>query len=185
MLAGVYGLFFEFSNPGLVLPGVLGAVCLLLGLFALQMLPVNYAGLALVLLGMSFMVAETFLPSFGALGIGGVDCVRHRRGHADRHRHPGLRRAAVADRDIEPCFGDIHSSSRHCAQGAPPAGSDRPRALIGCIGEMLTDAQPEGWACVHSEQWRVKTALPIKRGQRMRVLARNDLVLTVSPIESE
>src|SRR5204863_7976195 len=72
MLVGIYGLLFEFSNPGFVLPGVVGAICLLLGLFALQMLPVNYAGLALILLGLAFMVAEAFLPSFGALGVGGI-----------------------------------------------------------------------------------------------------------------
>ena len=72
MLIGIYGLFFEFSNPGFVLPGVVGGICLLLALYALQMLPVNYAGLALILLGIAFMVAEAFVPSFGALGIGGI-----------------------------------------------------------------------------------------------------------------
>jgi membrane-bound serine protease (ClpP class) len=65
MMLGIYGLFFEFSNPGFVLPGVVGAICLLLGLFALNMLPVNYAGLTLVLLGMAFLIAEAFLPSSG------------------------------------------------------------------------------------------------------------------------
>ena len=72
MMIGVYGLFFEFSNPGFVLPGVVGAIALLLGLFALHMLPVNYAGLGLLLLGIGFMVAEVFIGSFGALGVGGI-----------------------------------------------------------------------------------------------------------------
>ena len=72
MLLGIYGLFFELANPGAVVPGVIGTICLLVAMFALQMLPVNYAGLALVLLGITFMVAEVFVPSFGALGIGGV-----------------------------------------------------------------------------------------------------------------
>src|SRR5271167_1133890 len=72
MMLGVYGLFFEFSNPGFVLPGVVGAICLCLGLFALNMLPVNYAGLTLVLLGLAFLVAEAFLPSYGSLGVGGI-----------------------------------------------------------------------------------------------------------------
>src|SRR5207237_1057266 len=72
MMLGIYGLFFEFSNPGFVLPGVVGAICLCLGLFALNMLPVNYAGLTLVLLGLAFLVAEVFLPSYGSLGVGGI-----------------------------------------------------------------------------------------------------------------
>ena len=72
MMIGVYGLIFEFSNPGSGVGGVLGGISLILGLYALQLLPVNYAGAALILLGIAFMAAEAFLPSFGILGIGGV-----------------------------------------------------------------------------------------------------------------
>ncbi|HET9680017.1 MAG TPA: nodulation protein NfeD, partial [Gammaproteobacteria bacterium] len=72
MLAGIYGLMFEGFNPGAILPGVVGAVCLLLALFAFQLLPVNYAGVALIVLGIGFMVGEMFVPSFGALGLGGL-----------------------------------------------------------------------------------------------------------------
>jgi membrane-bound serine protease (ClpP class) len=72
MMLGVYGLIFEFASPGLAIPGVLGAICLLLGLYALNVLPVNYAGLALMGVGIAFMVAEAFVPSFGALGLGGL-----------------------------------------------------------------------------------------------------------------
>jgi len=72
MLIGIYGLIFEFSNPGVGLPGVVGSVCLLLALYALQMLPVSYAGLGLIALGCALMAAEAFAPSFGVLGIGGV-----------------------------------------------------------------------------------------------------------------
>lgn len=72
MLVGIYGLIFELANPGSLVPGVLGGICLLLALFAFQALPVNYAGLGLILLGILFMVAEALVPSFGALGVGGV-----------------------------------------------------------------------------------------------------------------
>ena len=72
MLIGIYGLLLEFYNPGVGLPGVLGGICLLLGMYALQMLPVNYAGLALILLGIILLVAEAFSPSFGILGLGGI-----------------------------------------------------------------------------------------------------------------
>src|ERR671924_656524 len=72
ILVGVYALIFEFMNPGLVLPGVVGAICLLIALYAFHLLPVNYAGLALIALGIGFMVAEAFLPAFGSLGVGGL-----------------------------------------------------------------------------------------------------------------
>ncbi len=72
VLLGIYALLFEFSNPGLVLPGVVGAICILLAMYAFQLLPVNYAGLALILLGIAFMIGEAFLPAFGSLGIGGL-----------------------------------------------------------------------------------------------------------------
>ena len=71
-MIGMYGLFFEFANPGFVLPGVVGAISLLLGLFAMQMLPVNYVGLGLIFLGIAFLIGEAFLPTFGSLGFGGV-----------------------------------------------------------------------------------------------------------------
>lgn len=72
MIIGFYGIIFELSNPGAVFPGVIGAICLILALFAFQVLSVNYAGLALILLGLAFIVGEAFMPSFGILGIGGI-----------------------------------------------------------------------------------------------------------------
>lgn len=72
MILGFYGLVFELSNPGAIFPGVIGAICLILALFAFQVLSVNYAGLALILLGLAFIVGEAFMPSFGILGIGGI-----------------------------------------------------------------------------------------------------------------
>ena len=72
MMLGIYGLLFEFSSPGYVLPGVVGGICLLLALFAFQMLPISYTGLGLIALGVAFLVAEAFVPTSGALGIGGI-----------------------------------------------------------------------------------------------------------------
>jgi membrane-bound serine protease (ClpP class) len=72
MMAGILGLYVEFTHPGLFFPGVAGAICLLLGFAALQVLPINYSGLALILLGLALLIAELFLPSFGTLGVGGI-----------------------------------------------------------------------------------------------------------------
>ncbi len=72
MIIGFYGIIFELANPGAVVPGVVGAICLILAMFAFQVLSVNYAGLALVLLGLAFIVGESFVPSFGILGVGGM-----------------------------------------------------------------------------------------------------------------
>src|SRR6185312_13100687 len=72
LMLGMYGLFFEFANPGFVLPGVVGAISLLMGLFAMQMLPISYVGLGLIFLGITFLIGEAFLPTFGSLGFGGV-----------------------------------------------------------------------------------------------------------------
>ena len=72
MLIGIYGLIYELANPGAMMPGVSGAIALVLALYAFQALPVNFAGLALLVLGIGFMMLEAFVPSFGALGIGGA-----------------------------------------------------------------------------------------------------------------
>jgi membrane-bound serine protease (ClpP class) len=180
LMAGVYGLFFEFANPGFVLPGVVGAICLLLGLFALHMLPVNYAGLALILLGLAFMVAEVFLSSFGVLAVGGIIAF-------------ALGAVMLIDTEL-PGYGvplgligavSVFSAAFVFAVASValkarrrPQVSGR-EAMLGSVGEMLDDLQGEGWARVHSEQWAVKSAVPLKRGQRVRVVGRDGLVLTV------
>src|SRR5690606_5726993 len=72
MMIGIYGLIFEFMNPGALYPGTIGAISLLVGLYALAVLPVNYAGLGLIVLGIALMIAEAFTPTFGVLGVGGA-----------------------------------------------------------------------------------------------------------------
>lgn len=184
LMIGVYGLFFEFWNPGLALPGVAGAVCLLVGLFALQMLPVNYAGLALILLGISFMVAEVFFPAFGSLGAGGIIAF-------------AIGAVMLIDTEV-PGFGVPTSLIAMLAlvsavfiffvavlalraRRLPVATGAE--ALIGSVGVALDDLEEEeGWARIRGEQWRVRSTVSIKRGQRVRVTGRGDLLLSVVPV---
>ena len=181
ILVGIYALIFEFMNPGLVLPGVTGAICLLLALYALHLLPVNYAGLALIALGIAFMIAEAFLPAFGSLGVGGL--IAFVIGSVilfDEERLPGLDVpygviAGVAAASAAFVFfvfaGAIKNRRRPVVTGR--------EHLIGAQAEALEDFEGEGWARVQGETWRVRSAAKVRRGQRLRVQAIDGLILTV------
>ena len=181
ILLGIYAIVFEFSNPGMVFPGVVGAICVLIALYAFQMLPVNYAGLALILLGIGFMVAEAFVPAFGSLGIGGVIAFV-------------IGSVILIDTDI-PAFGISYALIGGLAASSAaflifivgvalksrrrPVVSGR-EELLGAGGEVLEDFEREGWARVHSETWRVRAATPLRAGQRVRVAAIDGLMLDVT-----
>lgn len=186
MMIGIYGLFFEFTSPSFGVAGVLGAICLLLALYALQMLPLNYAGLALILLGISFMVAEAFFPGFGVLGIGGIAAFVVGGVILIDTELPGfgiplelIVAIAVVSALLLGLVGGMALKARRRQVVSGDEG------LIGSIGEMLEDAETEGWARVHGESWRVQTRSPLLRGQKVRVLVRNGLLLKVNPVEAD
>jgi membrane-bound serine protease (ClpP class) len=183
VLVGVYALLFEFMNPGLVLPGVTGAIALLIAAYALHMLPVNYAGLALILLGIGFMVAEAFLPTYGSLGIGGVIAfVIGSIMLIEETNLPGLEiplsliagMAAASAGFFIFVIGMLVKSRRR----VPVSGREH---MIGARGEALGDFQGEGWARVQGEQWKVRTPGEVRRGQTLRVTGMHGLVLDVEP----
>ena len=181
MLVGFYGLMFEFSSPGLVAPGVVGAVCLLLALFGLQTLPVNGAGVALVLLGLAFFAAEAFVPSHGALGIGGVVAF-------------SLGALMMIDSDA-PGFGvsrpliaglALVSFAFVCALATlaarvrrrpPVSGSS---TMVGVMGEVIEADGQQGWALLQGERWRVRAERALHPGERVRVDRIDGLTLAVS-----
>ena len=182
ILLGIYALIFEFSNPGLVFPGVIGAICILVAAYAFHMLPVNYAGLALMLLGIAFMAGELFFPAYGSLGVGGAVAFV-------------LGSVILIDTDV-PGFGvpfalvlGVAAASAafiFFAIGMMLKARKRPivsgrEELIGSTGEVLEDLESEGWARVHSETWRVRSSIPLKAGQRVRVAALKGLLLEVEP----
>ncbi len=184
MLLGIYGLFFELYNPGSVLPGVIGGICLLLALFAFQVLPVNYAGIALILLGIAFMVSEAFVPSFGALGIGGLIAFV-------------IGSIILIDTDTpdysisKPLIGGISLMSLFFilwVMSALVYIRSRPvvtgqEELIGQEGHCLSNEEGKLRVYVHSEAWNATAATPIKPEQRVKVTRLNGLHLTVEAIE--
>jgi membrane-bound serine protease (ClpP class) len=182
MMIGIYGLIFEFSHPGFVLPGVVGAICLLLGLFALQLLPINYAGLGLILLGIGFMVAEAFVPSFGALGIGGIVAFVVGGLILIETDVPGfgipialLLTIAIASALLLFLVATLALKARR----RPVLGGRE--EMIGSTAEAVNDFEGEGWVRMHGENWRATSAVPLARGARVRVVRTEGLKLEVVP----
>jgi len=182
MMIGIYGLVFEFSHPGFALPGILGGICLLLALYAFQLLPINYAGLGLIVLGIALMVAEAFVPSFGALGIGGVASFVIGAVILIDTDIPGygVPLGLIVPLSIASALAVFIIVTLALKARRRPVVTGR-EELIGAAGEVLEDFTGEGWARVHSETWRVASAAPLKRGQKVRVVRAQGLVLTVEP----
>jgi membrane-bound serine protease (ClpP class) len=185
MLIGVYGLFFELSNPGALVPGVLGGICLLLALFAFHVLPINYAGLALLLLGLIFMVGEAFAPSFGALGLGGVVAFVAGSLLLWDETGPGFTvpMGIILGFALASAILLISLSTmliRQRRRGAV-SGSE---GLLGSIGFALEDFAGEGRVWVHSESWLAYSDYPVKKDEQVRVISRDGLTLGVQPLGS-
>lgn len=183
MMIGIYGLLFEFYNPGFGVPGVVGAICLLLGLYALHLLPVNYAGLALILLGVIFMVAEVITPAFGVLGLGGVAAFVIGAVILIDTEVPGfgiplslIIVLGVTSAVIIAAIGGLALKARH---RPVVSGSEE---IIGSEGEVLTCERGQCWARVHSELWQVQSSERLTPGLRVRVIGRDGLILIVTPI---
>ena len=182
ILVGIYALIFEFMNPGLILPGVVGAIALLLALYALHLLPVNYAGLALILLGIALMAAEAFAPSFGVLGIGGLAAF-------------AIGSVLLIEDTALPDFripyaligGVAAASAAFMVLVLAMLARSRKRAvvsgrefMVGAPAEALDDFETEGWVRVQGERWRGRVPRPVRRGQKLRVTGMRGLVLDVS-----
>ena len=184
LLIGIYGLVLEGYSPGALVPGICGAICLLLALYALQMLPVNYAGLGLILLGILLMIAEVMVPSFGVLGIGGIIAMV-------------IGSIILIDTDV-PGF----AVSRSLIGAIAAAGSlglmaivwfavkarQRPvvsgrEQLVGANGKALENFEERGEVFVHSERWSAVSEAPVREGQQVIVTGVEGLTLEVRPLE--
>ena len=182
MMIGIYGLMFEFMNPGALYPGTIGAICLLVGLYALAALPVNYAGIALILLGIALMTGEAFTPSFGVLGIGGLIAF-------------ALGTTIVIDSDLPqfqiswPVVAGIAAFSigmtaliaRLAVKSHRLKGTSGREALYGMAGTVLDWAGQRGHVFVNGERWRAKGVETMIVGEAVRVVGVHGLTLEVEP----
>ena len=182
-IIGLYGLMYEGWNPGAIVPGVVGVICLLLAAYALQVLPVNYAGLALILVGIALMVAEAFAPSFGALGLGGIAAFVFGAIMMFDSGIPGfgisigfvIGLAVLVALAIIWLVGyALKLRRRGAVSGA--------ESIVGGIGTALEDFEGEGRIWLESETWHAVSKVPIQKDQQVVVTAMNGLVLGVQPL---
>ena len=181
MLVGIYGIIFELSNPGSIYPGVIGAISLVLAFYALQVMPVNFAGLALILLGLVFMVAEAFVPSFGILGIGGM--IAFVTGSIILWDDPDLNVSIpliVGTAAVVAVFSIwVLGRLMRIRRVKPTIGGED--ELVGMIGEARQDFARTGQIFVNSEIWNAEVSKPVQRGQKVRVTGKDGLRLKVEP----
>ena len=184
MLVGIYGLLIEFSNPGAILPGVVGTISLLLALYAFQVLPINYAGLALLGLGLVFIISEIFVTSGGVLGLGGV--VAFTVGSImlfdDAYiavSIPLIGGTALVAAGFMLWILNRFSSLRHkqVVSGA--------EYMMGRTGKVLAGFTGRGRVLIDGESWLADTAVAVSTDQKIRFSAMHKLVLTVEPVKNE
>ena len=186
MLIGIYGLFFEFANPGFVMPGVVGAISLVLALYAFQILPVNYAGLALLSLGIIFMLAEAFVPSFGALGFGGV--IAFVFGSIILFDQEATGYAVSLSLILS--LSLISAGFFLFVVGAAVKARQRPvvsgkEEMLAASGVVIDDFEGRGRIRIHGEVWMAESSVPLRRGNRVQVVAVEGLILKVQPETKE
>jgi len=181
-MIGLYGLMYEGWNPGAIIPGVVGVICLLLAAYGLQVLPVNYAGLALIIVGLALMTAEAFAPSFGALGLGGIAAFVFGSIMMFDSGIPGfgisltfvITVAVLAALLVIWMVSFVLKLRRRGAV----SGSD---SIIGGVGTAVSDFSGEGKIWLEGESWAARTRTPVTKDQEVVVKKMIGLTLEIEP----
>ncbi|UUP16548.1 hypothetical protein NTH_00995 [Nitratireductor thuwali] len=183
MMVGIYGLILEFMNPGALVPGTIGGISLLMGLYALAVLPVTYAGVGLVILGAALLVAEVVSPSFGVLGIGGGIAFVLGAAFLFDTETPGLEvswpvlaAVAVASLLMSLLVARLALTSQ---RGKVVSGREQ---MIGATGEVLSWNGTTGYVLTHGERWKAVSDTPMVAGQTVRIKDIDGLTLKVSAV---
>ena len=184
-LIGVYGLMYEGWNPGAIVPGVVGVICLLLAAYALQVLPVNYAGVALIFLGIALMIAEAYAPSFGALGIGGIAAFVFGSIMMFDSGIPGFGISITFVISIALVFAllIIWMLSYLVKLRRRGAVSGR-ESIVGGLAVAMEDFSGEGNVWLEGEAWHARSKVPIAKDQEVIVRAMDGLILDIEPVAS-
>ena len=182
LLVGIYGLLLEGYNPGAVLPGVVGSISLLLALFAFQILSVNYAGLALIAVGVGLIIAEFFLPTFGSLGVGGLIAFVVGSIILLDSDVPGLNIAwpviaGVATAGGLMLLGLVYLATRSLRRPVVTGT----QTMVGTLGEAFEDFGERGRVRYGGELWNARTSAPVRAGQPVRIVRVEGLLLWVEP----
>ncbi|RDD81875.1 nodulation protein NfeD [Dyella tabacisoli] len=184
LLAGVYGLILEAFHPGAFLPGIVGGICLLIGLYALQLLPVDYAGLALMVLGIGLLITEVLVPTAGAVGIGGVISFVIGSIMLFNTGVPGYAVNLGVIAGIAFCaIALLALILRWVMRSRQTQLFSSDVLMLQATGQLLqaVTAGGESWAHVQGERWRVHCEAALPAGARVRVLRRQGLMLWVTP----
>ncbi len=186
LLIGLFGIVVEFTHPGAVAPGTIGVICLLLALYSFQLLPVNYAGIALIVLGLGLMVAEAFVPSFGILGIGGISAFVFGSVVLIDSDAPGfgINRGLIGGFALSSAAFFIFALGMLLKSRHRPLVSGR-EELLGSIGEAMEDFAETGRVRVHSETWNAQTNHAVHKKDKVRIIGLDGLLLTVTPCQTE
>ncbi len=180
LLVGFYGLILEFYNPGMIFPAATGIICLLLGAYGLQMLPINYAGLALILLGLGMLIAEAITPTFGVLGLGGLVAfvigsimLMDTDLPAYQLSLPIILGFATATASIAVFAVGMAIRARRQPVVAGP------ESMVGATAKVLESFQGEGRVRAFGEDWRARSNAPLAAGDEVRITAVKELVISV------
>jgi len=183
MILGIYGLFFELASPGAILPGVVGAICLILAFYAFQTLPVNYAGLLLIILGIILFIAEIKIVSYGLLTVAGVISMILGSIMLIKTDVPFFR---ISWAVILPAallsalfFAVAIGMAVKAHKRQPVTGIE---GIIGELGEAYTDIYTEGKAFVHGEIWDARSDEPIRQGEKVRVVGTDRMTVIVKKV---
>jgi membrane-bound serine protease (ClpP class) len=181
LIFGIYGLILEFYNPGMVFPSVIGVVCLLLGAYGLQMLPVNYAGLALIVVGIGLMAAEVFTPTLGIMGFAGavsfvIGSLILMDTEAPGYQVPYLVIGAFAAATAGLTLFGIGAAVR--ARQQPVVTGHE--GMVGGSAEALEDFTETGAVWAFGERWKARTDTPVSKGETVRVVDVDGLTLIVT-----